>query len=50
LLYVISGEPCLLIQRGRSRHLWAGKAGPFTPPRVASRGLYFIAREALELG
>jgi hypothetical protein len=26
------------IERGPARPLWAGKAGPFTPPRVASRG------------
>src|SRR5207248_4662320 len=25
--------------RGLARPLWPGKAGPFTPPRVASRGL-----------
>jgi hypothetical protein len=28
----------LAIERGPARPLWAGKAGPFTPPRVASRG------------
>jgi methylated-DNA-protein-cysteine methyltransferase-like protein len=27
-----------LIDGGPSRPLWTGKAGPFTPPRVASRG------------
>jgi hypothetical protein len=31
----------LLIDRGPSRPLWTRQAGPFTPPRVASRGSIF---------
>ena len=30
--------PAETIDRRRSRPLWTGEAGPFTPPRVASRG------------
>jgi hypothetical protein len=35
-----------LIHRGLSRPLWTGRAGPFTPPRVASRGEGSLGHES----